>query len=400
MRPTIELSMIVKDGAATLARCLRSVRGVVDRIVVGDTGSTDDSVRIARSFGAEVVPVVWTEDFAAARNAVLRHAICDWVLVLDGDELLDQDGRRALRQLALHTGPAAYDVWRLNYVCHTNTRNGEEGALPNPRTLPEADSFPAFVKSRNTRLFRRDPRVYFERPVHETVTGRLSALGLATAVAPFVLHHLGHAEDESTARRRKNLAYQQIGRQHLRDHPDDSQTCYELAMGELELFHNPEAALALCLRALALDPLHAHAMILGGICLVRLQRHDAAAQLLAHAVPLQPGSIVLHETLGDSFFHRQRYADAGTAYGVALSLGSASALVLAKHGICCIYGGETAQGVRALRRAFVLEPDFAELRDVILAGALLARDDAFVTEVRQTPAGFRVPSTAFAALHG
>ena len=73
MRPTIELSRIVKNGARGLPACLASVRGIADRIVIGDTGSTDDGMAIARGFGAEIFNVPWTEDYAAARNGALAR---------------------------------------------------------------------------------------------------------------------------------------------------------------------------------------------------------------------------------------------------------------------------------------------------------------------------------------
>jgi glycosyltransferase involved in cell wall biosynthesis len=56
-RPTLELSMIVKNGAHGLARCLDSVDGIVDRIILDDTGSTDETLDIAEHYGAEVASV-------------------------------------------------------------------------------------------------------------------------------------------------------------------------------------------------------------------------------------------------------------------------------------------------------------------------------------------------------
>src|SRR6185369_15137649 len=79
---------IVKDETARLAACLESVSGTVDEIVIVDTGSTDDTVELARARGARVVSWAWRDDFAAARNESLRHARGDWVLVLDADERL------------------------------------------------------------------------------------------------------------------------------------------------------------------------------------------------------------------------------------------------------------------------------------------------------------------------
>src|SRR5258708_6375956 len=87
-KPTLGLSMIVKDGADTLRNCLESVRGTVDEIVVADTGSTDSSPDIARQYGATCVSIPWANDFAQARNAALAYSTTDWVLSLDADEEL------------------------------------------------------------------------------------------------------------------------------------------------------------------------------------------------------------------------------------------------------------------------------------------------------------------------
>jgi hypothetical protein len=83
---TIGLSMIVKNGGEGLRSCLESVRSLVDQIVIADTGSTDDSVAIAREFDATIVDFPWCDDYAAARNAALAPLTTEWVFSLDADE--------------------------------------------------------------------------------------------------------------------------------------------------------------------------------------------------------------------------------------------------------------------------------------------------------------------------
>ena len=61
----LSLCMIMRDEEEHLARCLESVQGVVDEIVIVDTGSVDRSVEIAESFGARVLHEEWKGDFAA-----------------------------------------------------------------------------------------------------------------------------------------------------------------------------------------------------------------------------------------------------------------------------------------------------------------------------------------------
>jgi hypothetical protein len=95
--PSIALVMIARDEAASIAQCLCSVRGLVDEMIVLDTGSTDATMAIARDNGARVYQWAWQDDFAAARNEALSYSKADWNLILDADECLLGDGR-LLRQ--------------------------------------------------------------------------------------------------------------------------------------------------------------------------------------------------------------------------------------------------------------------------------------------------------------
>ncbi|MCD6100215.1 MAG: glycosyltransferase family 2 protein [Candidatus Marinimicrobia bacterium] len=92
--------LIVKNSEKFLRRCLESICEHVDQIVVVDTGSTDSSIDIAKSFGAEVYSFKWCDDFSAARNKSLEYAAGEWVLQVDSDHVLEVkkgfDLRRAL----------------------------------------------------------------------------------------------------------------------------------------------------------------------------------------------------------------------------------------------------------------------------------------------------------------
>ena len=70
--------MIVRNEARCIARCLRSARTLVQTMIVVDTGSSDDTVRIAQALGAQVHRVSWTDDFSAARNAALDLSPAPW----------------------------------------------------------------------------------------------------------------------------------------------------------------------------------------------------------------------------------------------------------------------------------------------------------------------------------
>lgn len=83
----ITLHMIVKNEERTLPTCLKSIRDWVDEIIIVDTGSTDSTCDLARSFGAMVRHFDWVNDFSAARNFALAHVRTPWTIWLDADDL-------------------------------------------------------------------------------------------------------------------------------------------------------------------------------------------------------------------------------------------------------------------------------------------------------------------------
>lgn len=84
--PSVSACMIVKDEEHNLPRCLKSIAGIVDEIIVVDTGSSDRTVEIAESFGAKVYHHPWENNFSKHRNQSISYATKDWILIIDADE--------------------------------------------------------------------------------------------------------------------------------------------------------------------------------------------------------------------------------------------------------------------------------------------------------------------------
>ncbi len=380
--------MIVRDGAAGLARCLASVAGVAGRILIGDTGSTDDSIAIARHYGAEVVSVPWEDDFSKARNAVLAQARCDWVLVLDADEMLDPSAAAALPALLAREDVYGYDLWRWNYVRESYNRSGEHGALPNPVLVEDARPYPAYVRTLNTRLFRRHAEIRFDYPVHEAVADRMDRTGLRREGTDLVIHHFGHVEDAEPVRNRKNELYQQLGRKKIEANPTDARAWFEVGLGELEHLRRPEQALPYFLRAEALGRGDATPWLYAGICLGRLQRWPEALHHLERSAALDARSIVLWEALGDTYFGLKDFPRAQRCYEQARALGSVSALVEAKLGAAEVRLGAFAEGVARMQQALKREPAYRELYDILSTGAFLAGNVALAKATAEKRLGF------------
>lgn len=82
--------MIVKNEEAVLARCLDSIAGLWDELIIVDTGSTDRTIDIAESYGAKVLRYEWIApgNKGEARNMGIAAAVSQWIVVIDADEVL------------------------------------------------------------------------------------------------------------------------------------------------------------------------------------------------------------------------------------------------------------------------------------------------------------------------
>ena len=96
-RIKISACYIVKNESENLAKSLESLRGQVDEIILVDTGSVDDTIKVAKSFGAKIFYETWHDDFSAPRNVALSHAGGDWIIFLDADEYFTADTGKNIR---------------------------------------------------------------------------------------------------------------------------------------------------------------------------------------------------------------------------------------------------------------------------------------------------------------
>ncbi len=203
----VSLTMIVKNEERNLAACLAPLKGLVGEMVVADTGSTDRTVEIARSFGAKLVDFPWIDHFAAARNAALENATKPWIFWMDADDRLDETNARKLNELfrSLRDENVAY-VFKCECVA-------------------EAPGASATVVD-HVRLFRRDPRVRWTYRVHEQILPALRAVGIEVRWTDIVIRHVGYVD--AALRGRKLDRDERLLRLELRDRPDEPFSLFNL----------------------------------------------------------------------------------------------------------------------------------------------------------------------------
>lgn len=96
---TISLCMIVKNEEMHIARCLDSIAGLVDEIVIVDTGSVDRTVEIISGYTKNVYSYPWKDDFSDARNYSFSKATKDYCMWMDADDILDETEKEKFLQL-------------------------------------------------------------------------------------------------------------------------------------------------------------------------------------------------------------------------------------------------------------------------------------------------------------
>lgn len=146
---TLSVILITKNEAANIAHCLESVAWA-DECIVVDSGSTDDTVALARGMGARVIECDWP-GFGPQKNRALDHATGDWVFSIDADERVTPELRTELEQ-AMRTGAAeGFYCPRLSQFC---------GSF-----IHHSGWYPDYV----LRLFRRGQGRFSDSLVHESL---------------------------------------------------------------------------------------------------------------------------------------------------------------------------------------------------------------------------------------
>jgi glycosyltransferase involved in cell wall biosynthesis len=264
--PLLSAALIVRDEQAALPACLASLRGIVDEVVVCDTGSTDATVEIAAAMGARVIHTSWDDDFAAARNTVLAATRGTWVLSIDADEQLDVDDPIATRQALARSSDDALRV-------PIRSRANREDATG--------------YEHQAARLLRRGA-VEWVGAVHEVPARLGSASWLETPLLPGIrLDHDGYLEEVRTSRgksdRNLRLAEKDLTRTPVGD-PRRWKATYELARTLGVTAESSLRVLELTTECLTLTPpehFRAGALVLQSgalLALGRLEQAEAAAR--------------------------------------------------------------------------------------------------------------------------
>lgn len=186
----ISACYIVKNNSADLKISLQSISKYVDEIILVDTGSTDDTVAVAESFGAKIFYQDWQDDFSAPRNLALSQAAGDWIIFLDADEFFTNLTAKNIR-MAIEQADKFHKAGMLIYLVNIDKNAGNK-ILDTNYIL---------------RIFKNQSGLHYVGKIHEEIRVDENVLSNITFAPPNILtlYHTGYSESLNKSKAERNL---------------------------------------------------------------------------------------------------------------------------------------------------------------------------------------------------
>ncbi|MFT4553398.1 MAG: glycosyltransferase involved in cell wall biosynthesis [Chlamydiales bacterium] len=293
----LTLCLIVKNESRFLEKCVRSVDSIVSKIVIVDTGSTDDTLEIARSLTPDVMEVPFKNNFSEARNYALQFVDTPWVLYLDADECFEKKEAEALLQVA-QSSPSnisGYRVWRYNFF-------GNGG----------------WYTSKNLKLFRNDPTIRYEGLVAESVKNSITRYGGEILDAPVVLNHFGHCRSADD-RDKKAEYYLRLMKEEVKQDPKNHRILGYIGLIQRTLGKFDEALEAVE-KSVSLGSDSSHSYYCQAQVLRSVGKDEEALEAYKKSLEMNPEDPLMWNMIGVMQLSLQLFSEAKASFDKALEI--------------------------------------------------------------------------------
>ncbi|MBI1973119.1 glycosyltransferase [Candidatus Woesearchaeota archaeon] len=279
---SISLCMIVRDEEQDIEQALQAVQGLVDEIIIVDTGSYDRTVEIAKLYTDKVFSYKWNNSFSDARNFSLQKATKDWILVLDADEMISKEDHTIIRELIKKK---EYDAYSLVQVSYTNDQK-LLGFTLIPRRTPEAKDFVGFISCNIIRLFRNNKGIKFANPVHESVDASISDKTKIQRTA-IPIHHYQFEKGERV-HRAKQLQYLKIYEDKLDEFENKAKVYRDMGIIHYNFKQDYPKAIHYFKKSLLLNPNNIKTYMGLAVTYIKNKQLEEAHTIIQEAEKLQP----------------------------------------------------------------------------------------------------------------
>ncbi|MBM3233474.1 glycosyltransferase [Candidatus Pacearchaeota archaeon] len=339
----ISLCIITKNNQETIEKCINSVKSIIGEIILADTGSTDNTIKIAENFGAKIFHFKWNNNFSDAKNFAKSQATGNWILNLDADETIAEQDLEKIKNLAEITEFIGFSFIQRNY------RNGIglfSSISCTGDKYEESKVSSCFIPRRMIRFFRNLPEIGFEGAVHDSVEFSILKCGkiMETEIP---IHHFGMLSRSNERTRmyidieKKNIKddyfqYYQIGIQlHSINETDealdflskslDKNPDFYLAWLEKGIIFLEQGKIYEAEQALKMaEKKGSHEMIFShlGIIYSILQNYSSSINYFLKALSINPKNADTHFNLGLTYKNTGNIEQAKKEFALAVYLNS------------------------------------------------------------------------------
>lgn len=285
--PSISACMIVKNEEELLPQCLESIKDFVDEIIIVDTGSTDNTVEIAKSYGAKVYHHPWENDFSKHRNQSISYASGEWIFIIDADEELMRGDGTKLRQAITDT---SFDSVFITVISVYNKRTSQ-------------------THHNSIRIFKNNGSIRYTGIVHNLLKGYTQS-----KIFPIRLMHYGYDLDE----KKKTQKFERTSgllKAQISDDPSNPMphhylgSCY-LTHGMFELAaEESRKAIELAEKMNEKSSLYLWSHFIASSAYYNLQQFDIAEQFALGAIEKYEKHLDSWFMLSLIYFARKRWAE-------------------------------------------------------------------------------------------
>lgn len=188
MEHLLSVCMIIKNEEKVLERCLNSIKGIADEIIIVDTGSHDQSKEIALLYTDKLYEFEWVDDFSKARNYASSKASGQWILIMDADEYVDRDSFEEFKK-NMSSNPPPNDINAVQIINFLG-ENAKSTAL-----------------NRHTRLYKNNGLIEYYRPIHEILRYKEGVNESGFGLVDLKIYHSGYMNEtvEEKQKTERNL---------------------------------------------------------------------------------------------------------------------------------------------------------------------------------------------------
>ena len=288
----LTLCLIVKNEESRLPACLESFSGLYSELVVVDTGSTDATKTIARNFGAKMYDFTWIDDFSAARNFALSKATTPWVMVVDADDMMSIEAKKALQDDLEKLTPNTLGVF-LPYIYST---------------INKKTAFTTYLP----RIWKTKLGYQYTLPIHEYLDVPKENIKQFVRLPHAIIHNKTQADFSKSILR--NLG---ILEKAIKNNPQQTRLLFYLGRENKSLGNYKQAirwySKFVKIPNVSKDELN-RAYLGMGECYIKMDNIKSAKLAYQHAIKANPAFVEAYLQLGDIALKTGQYKKAARFY--------------------------------------------------------------------------------------